>query len=187
MSAPRCGCPLLALIDRDETLALLVTQALIELVERGRTTSTAFSIASTRERMAASRPVGVLASRRDRPAARCRRPSPTLPSARLTDPAGSHWAGPGRRSSGSRSPSVPWPVHCRSHRLRGPGPHRLRSQSKAGTLISRGRGKQRTSRKIGTATAVPAAIVCIGLSMACCFKAPNHPTSCRRCNRKPRI
>ena len=51
---------LLALIDRDETLALLVTQALIELVERGRTTSTAFSIASTRERMAASRPVGVL-------------------------------------------------------------------------------------------------------------------------------
>ena len=36
-------------------------------------------------------------------------------------------------------------------------------------IINNGKGKPRASRRIGTAIAVPAAIACIGFSLACCF------------------
>lgn len=38
-------------------------------------------------------------------------------------------------------------------------------------IISSGSGKPRAKRSTGIATAVPAAIACIGFSMACCFSA----------------
>ena len=62
-------------------------------------------------------------------------------------------------------------VHRGSRRLRGAVAHCLRGQGEAGANHQERQRKPRARRSTGTATAVPAAIACIGFSMACCFSA----------------
>jgi hypothetical protein len=49
-------------------------------------------------------------------------------------------------------------------------------------IIKSGSGKPRVSRSAGAATVVPAAIACIGFSLACCFSMSSQPWVLRLTN-----